>query len=103
MRRYKLITLSRLPLYLSIDFIVNIHFTQEIFPDVMQQLMQICIVIIDVSRIRSVIVVLLQYSKRYLTIDAHRADRNIALRTGLLLDDSEDAVLEIVWADSHKI
>ena len=67
----------------------------------MQQLMQVRIVIIDVSHIRSVIVVLLQYCERNLAVDAHTADGYAAFRTGLLLDNREHTVLEIIRTDSH--
>ena len=87
----------------AIDFIVDVHLIHEVLSDVVQKLMQICVVVIDVTSIRCMVVVLLQDGEGDTAVDAQGVDRNEALVARLLLNYRELPVTEVLWADAYQV
>ena len=70
MRRYKLVSQLCLARDLSVNLVVNVNFVHEVLTNVVQEFMQIRVVVVDVARIWRMVVVLLQDSECYSTVNA---------------------------------
>ena len=65
--------------------------------------MQIRVVIIDVTSIRCMVVVLIQDGEGDTAVDAETVDRHETLVAGLLLNDRELTVAEVLRTDAHQV
>ena len=102
-RRYKLVSQLRLSRDDSVDLIVNVNFIHEVFAYMVQQFMQIRVVVVDVAGIWCMVVVLLQYSEGDTAVDAETVDRHETLVAGLLLNDGELTVAEVLRTDAYQV
>ena len=65
--------------------------------------MKVAVIVIDVAGVRSIVAVFVQNSKCYTAIDAQSVDRHKAFVTSLLLYDTEDAIAEVLGADTYHV
>ena len=103
MRGYELVSQFRLAGDDAVNLIINVHLVHEVLANVVQEFMQICVVVIDVTTIRCMIVVLLQYSEGDSAVDTQRVDRHEALVARLLLDYRELTIAEVLRTDANQI